>query len=87
MKCFQIVFCAYFSRFVNFAILRDYQRPSITLSGCPIPDPEGPYDRDPLPTIYPPTTTPVPTGKANNLGLLFLSEPFGHIPSHIYILK
>ena len=55
-----------FFRFVNFAILRDNQRPGIALAGCPIPDPEGPYDRDPLPTIYPPTTTMATTGNQYN---------------------
>ncbi|XP_052778102.1 laminin subunit alpha-like [Mya arenaria] len=48
-------------QFLNFAVLQPTQRPNIALAGCPIPDPEGPYNRDPLPTLYPPTEPPSTT--------------------------
>lgn len=39
--------------FLNFAILSDSKRPGISLAGCPIPDPVGPYEREVLPTLPP----------------------------------
>jgi hypothetical protein len=38
------------SRFLNFAAVQPSKRPGVSLAGCPIPEPEGPYTREDITT-------------------------------------